>query len=109
MPRKKTYSRLKAEAEVESKTNVKAESKTKAKAETKTKRTAKAVRKKSILPPPCEKPATDVYTFENLRKRGYTYIDKTRMLLSLVDESIGNQFFLARPRRFGKSLCVSTL
>ena len=70
---------------------------------------AKAVRRRSVLPPPCEKPATDVYTFENLRKRGYTYVDKTAILLPLLDETVGNQFFIARPRRFGKSLCVSTL
>ena len=74
-----------------------------------TARKAKVVRRRSVLPPPCEKPATDVYTFENLRKRGYTYVDKTATLLPLLDESVGNQFFIARPRRFGKSLCISTL
>ena len=58
---------------------------------------------------PIEKPATDIYTFENLRKSGFTYVDKTDILLPLIDESIGRQFFIARPRRFGKSLCVSTL
>ena len=53
--------------------------------------------------------ATDIYTFENLRKEGFTYVDKTGILWSLVNMSIGKQFFLARPRRFGKSLLVSTL
>ena len=56
-----------------------------------------------------EKPATDVYTFENLRRGDFTYVDKTEALIGLIDESIGRQFFIARPRRFGKSLCVSTL
>ncbi len=56
-----------------------------------------------------EKAATDIYTFENLRKRGYTYVDKTAILKELVDDSRGAQFFIARPRRFGKSLAVSTL
>ena len=56
-----------------------------------------------------EKIATDIYSFQNLRKAGYTYVDKTAMLLPLADDSIGRQFFLARPRRFGKSLLVSTL
>ena len=56
-----------------------------------------------------EKPATDIYTFENLRKSGFTYIDKTDLILPLADESIGHQFFLARPRRFGKSLLITTL
>ena len=56
-----------------------------------------------------EKIATDIYTFENLRKGGYTYVDKTDILWPLVNESIGSQFFLVRPRRFGKSLLISTL
>ena len=56
-----------------------------------------------------EKPATDIYTFENLRNGGYSYIDKTAILKRLVDDSCGRQFFIARPRRFGKSLAVTTL
>ena len=56
-----------------------------------------------------EKAATDIYTFENLRKRGYSYVDKTAILKQLADDSRGGQFFIARPRRFGKSLAVSTL
>ena len=56
-----------------------------------------------------EKAATDIYTFENLRTRGYSYVDKTAILKELADDSRGSQFFIARPRRFGKSLAVSTL
>ena len=56
-----------------------------------------------------EKIATDIYSFEQLRKRGYAYVDKTDIIWPLVNDSIGTQFFLARPRRFGKSLLVSTL
>ena len=56
-----------------------------------------------------EKPATDIYTFKDLRDGGYTYVDKTGMILPLVNNSIGKQFFLARPRRFGKSLLISTM
>ena len=56
-----------------------------------------------------EKIATDIYSFEELRKKGFTYVDKTDVLWPLVNESIGKQFFLARPRRFGKSLLISTL
>ena len=56
-----------------------------------------------------EKSATDIYTFENLRGRGYSYVDKTAILKELADDSRGSQFFIARPRRFGKSLAVSTL
>lgn len=53
--------------------------------------------------------ATDTYTFEKLINGGYLYIDKTAQLERLIDGSLGSQFFLARPRRFGKSLAVSTL
>ena len=56
-----------------------------------------------------EKIATDIYTFEQLRKRGYAYVDKTEIIWPLVNDSVGTQFFLARPRRFGKSLLISTL
>ncbi len=56
-----------------------------------------------------EKPATDIYTFENLRKGQYTYVDKTAILKELADDSRGRLFFIARPRRFGKSLAVTTL
>jgi hypothetical protein len=56
-----------------------------------------------------EKPATDIYTFENLRNNGFTYVDKTAILKGLTDMSRGKQFFIARPRRFGKSLAVTTL
>lgn len=45
--------------------------------------------------------------FEILRKSDFVYIDKTGLIYKLVDE---NRFvFLARPRRFGKSLLLSTL
>ena len=56
-----------------------------------------------------EKIATDIYSFRELRENGFTYIDKTAILLPLCDLSIGKQFFIARPRRFGKSLLISTL
>ncbi|MDY5500112.1 MAG: AAA family ATPase, partial [Sphaerochaetaceae bacterium] len=47
-------------------------------------------------------------SFENLRRGGYVYVDKTSYLHSLVRQE-GNMFFLSRPRRFGKTLTVSTL
>lgn len=56
-----------------------------------------------------EKLATDIYTFKNLIGDGFTYVDKTDRLWQLVNLSIGRQFFVARPRRFGKSLTVSVL
>ena len=56
-----------------------------------------------------EKITTDISTFENLRKDGYTYVDKTDLLWRLVAGKEGRQFFISRPRRFGKSLMLSTL
>lgn len=48
------------------------------------------------------------YTFRDIINGGYLYIDKTRYLYELVRYAKG-LYFLARPRRFGKSLMVSTL
>ncbi len=56
-----------------------------------------------------EKVATDIYTFSRLREDGFTYVDKTDILYYMVSGDVGSQFFIARPRRFGKSLAVSTL
>ena len=56
-----------------------------------------------------EKISTDIYSFENLRKGGYVYVDKTDLLWRLASENEGRQFFISRPRRFGKSLMLSTL
>ena len=46
-------------------------------------------------------------SFENLRKNGYLYVDKTRYIETLINGS--QYYFLGRPRRFGKSLFLSTL
>ena len=56
-----------------------------------------------------EKITTDIYTFECLRKGGYVYVDKTDLLWRLAADREGRQFFISRPRRFGKSLMLSTL
>ena len=48
-----------------------------------------------------------VQNFESLRRDGYLYIDKTELIYKLVSE--GRYYFLSRPRRFGKSLLISTL
>lgn len=45
--------------------------------------------------------------FENLRNEGCVYIDKTALIYKLVKE--GSAYFMSRPRRFGKSLLLSTL
>ncbi len=46
-------------------------------------------------------------TFEQLRAGGFVYVDKTDMIYSLATE--GKTYFLSRPRRFGKSLLLSTI
>ena len=45
--------------------------------------------------------------FEGLRNDGYIYVDKTAYLYQLAHE--GKPYFLSRPRRFGKSLLLSTM
>ncbi|MBQ8888485.1 MAG: AAA family ATPase, partial [Bacteroidaceae bacterium] len=48
-----------------------------------------------------------IQDFENIIKDDYVYVDKTALIYRLVTE--GKIYFLSRPRRFGKSLLVSTL
>lgn len=48
-----------------------------------------------------------IQNFEKLRRDGYFYIDKTALIYQLVNN--GSYYFLSRPRRFGKSLLLSTL
>lgn len=49
-----------------------------------------------------------VQTFEKIRREQYLYVDKTDLVYSLVNRS-SSYVFLSRPRRFGKSLLISTL
>ena len=51
---------------------------------------------------------SSVYTFEDLIGGGYLYVDKTEQLWQLMEPGKGI-YFLSRPRRFGKSLTISTL
>ena len=48
-----------------------------------------------------------IQNFEKIRKEGYLYIDKTALIHQMV--KTGSYYFLSRPRRFGKSLLISTL
>ena len=48
-----------------------------------------------------------IQNFEKIRKEGYLYIDKTELVYRLA--KTGSYYFLSRPRRFGKSLLISTL
>ena len=48
-----------------------------------------------------------IQDFKEVRKGGFAYVDKTAILYRLADQ--GKYYFLSRPRRFGKSLFLSTL
>ena len=48
-----------------------------------------------------------IQSFEDIRRGGYVYVDKTALIYKLA--ATGKYYFLSRPRRFGKSLLVSTM
>ena len=56
-----------------------------------------------------QKIAQSVYDFRKLREDGYVYVDKTAVLYPLLTRGSDSFFFVSRPRRFGKSLMISTL
>ena len=56
-----------------------------------------------------QKIAQSVFDFRKLREDGYIYVDKTAVLYPLLTRGSDSFFFISRPRRFGKSLMLSTL
>jgi len=48
-----------------------------------------------------------IQTFAKIREADYYYVDKTGFIRQMIDQ--GSQYFLSRPRRFGKSLLLDTL
>ena len=48
-----------------------------------------------------------IQDFEKIRKNGFVYVDKTGLIYKMAQK--GGYYFLSRPRRFGKSLLVSTM
>ncbi|GBU26235.1 hypothetical protein R83H12_02929 [Fibrobacteria bacterium R8-3-H12] len=58
------------------------------------------------MQPKLPKLPAGIQTFTNVREDGCVYVDKTKYLIDLIEN--GNIYFLARPRRFGKSLTCST-
>ena len=48
-----------------------------------------------------------IQNFEKMRTGGFVYVDKTAQIYKLA--ATGSYYFLSRPRRFGKSLLVSTM
>ncbi|MBP5468017.1 MAG: AAA family ATPase, partial [Candidatus Riflebacteria bacterium] len=51
---------------------------------------------------------SSLYTFENMREGNFLYVDKTQYLWKMINQPL-SMFFFSRPRRFGKSLTLSTL
>ena len=47
-----------------------------------------------------------IQSFEDIRRGGFVYVDKTKYLVDLIND--GAPLFLARPRRFGKTLTITT-
>ena len=54
----------------------------------------------------CMRLPIGIQDFTKLREEGHVYVDKTMYFEDFIE---GGQFFIARPRRFGKSLMISTL
>ena len=52
---------------------------------------------------------TSTYDFPTIIEEKYVYVDKTAQLYELVRPGAGRIYYLPRPRRFGKSLMISTL
>lgn len=52
---------------------------------------------------------TGVQSFPELRKNEQIYVDKTPHIYNLIKKGASRVYFLSRPRRFGKSLLISTL
>ena len=50
-----------------------------------------------------------VQTFQKMREKDYIYVDKTQFIYAIAEENSNGNYFLSRPRRFGKSLMVNTL
>ncbi|NDV57303.1 ATP-binding protein [Bacteroides sp. 519] len=55
---------------------------------------------------PLRKLPIGIQTFEQIRKENYLYVDKTAFVWQIAN--LGKPYFLSRPRRFGKSLLIST-
>ena len=52
---------------------------------------------------------TSIYDFPRIIEGGYVYVDKTAQLYELAKPGADLIYYLPRPRRFGKSLMISTL
>jgi hypothetical protein len=59
------------------------------------------------MQPTARKLPIGIQDFEDLRTTGFLYVDKTEYVYKLISD--GKPYFLGRPRRFGKSLLLTTL
>ena len=48
-----------------------------------------------------------IQDFKEIRTNDYVYVDKTELIYNIIES--GKYYFLSRPRRFGKSLLISTM
>ena len=55
------------------------------------------------------RPAIGIDSFRKLRQLGYTYVDKTKLISELVEDTFSEVTLITRPRRFGKTLAMSML
>ena len=65
------------------------------------------VTQETSIMPQLKKLPIGIQTFAKIREANYLYVDKTGHIADMVEN--GTYYFLSRPRRFGKSLLVSTL
>ena len=65
------------------------------------------IRKRLVVKGMRNKLPIGIQSFEKLRTENFVYVDKTPSIYQLVHENV--PYFLIRPRRFGKSLLLSTL
>ena len=64
---------------------------------------------KQLSTPPMKFLPTDISTFSTMITENYIYVDKTEYIYNLFKPGASRYYFLSRPRRFGKTLLISTL
>ncbi|EOS17321.1 hypothetical protein C803_02330 [Parabacteroides goldsteinii dnLKV18] len=65
------------------------------------------MRKNKVMNAAVRKLPIGIQSFEDIRNQGFLYVDKTALIYKMA--TMGKPYFLSRPRRFGKSLLLSTI
>ena len=65
------------------------------------------MRKNKVVNAAVRKLPIGIQSFEDIRNQGFLYVDKTALIYKMA--TMGKPYFLSRPRRFGKSLLLSTI